>query len=102
MLGAEGTFCPDYLVDLLLRLEEAIRPDVAIANYVFLSRALPLMDRGVLKVIDTIDVFSTMGSKVGRFGIEKTLAMSAEEEGLLLSRADVIVAIQAAEEQELR
>jgi len=102
ILGVEQRFCPDYLIDLILRLEKAIRPDLAIANYVFLSRPLSLLDRNVLKLIDTHDVFSTKGRKVVQFGIDDNLEMSGEEEAALLGRADVVVAIQPDEEHELR
>ena len=46
------------------------------------------MRRESLKVIDTIDVFSTKHDKVCQFGIEDSLALTAEEEASLLASAD--------------
>jgi hypothetical protein len=101
LAGVEQTFCPDYLVDLLLRLEKVLQPDMVIANYIFTSRCLPLLGDRVLKVIDTHDVFSTKRQKVVRFGVSDDLAMTGEEEGVLLRRADLILAIQPEEQGEL-
>ena len=102
-LAALGrVFCPDHLLDLLTRLDQRLRPDVAICNYVFMSRFLPFLRPQVRKVIDTHDVFSTKSDKVVRFGIADDLAVSGAEEGALLSRADLILAIQPDEREELQ
>src|SRR5271169_1039198 len=98
----ERIFCPDYLVDLLLRLEKSLLPNVVICNYVFMSRFLPLLRRSVLKVIDTHDVFSTKSSKVLRFGVTGDIDITSADEAALLSRADLIVAIQPDEAIELK
>jgi 2-polyprenyl-3-methyl-5-hydroxy-6-metoxy-1,4-benzoquinol methylase/glycosyltransferase involved in cell wall biosynthesis len=98
----EQTFCPDPLLDILLRLETSSPPDMAISNYVFMSRFLPLLQSRVFKVIDTIDVFSTKLSKVVRFGVTGEIDISAEEECALLRRADLVVAIQPDEALELQ
>jgi SAM-dependent methyltransferase len=98
----ERTFCPDHLVDFLIRLETLLKPDVLIANYVFMTRFFPLVSQRVLRIVDTIDVFSTKRSKVVRFGVADALDISAEDEAALLRRADLIVAIQSNEAAELR
>jgi hypothetical protein len=98
----ERTFCPDALLDVVGRLAEALRPDVAVASYVFTTRALPLLGEGTLKIVDTHDVFSTKERKVLRFGVVDELAVTAQEEAALLRRADLVVAIQPEEERELR
>ncbi len=98
----EQTFCPDHLLDLLLRLEHSIRPHLVICNYVFMSRFLTMLSSTVFKVIDTIDVFSTKASKVLRFGVADSLDISPVDEGNLLRRADLVVAIQPNEATELR
>jgi hypothetical protein len=100
--GLERTFCPDHLLDVLACLRDAVRPEAVIASYVFMTRCLPLFPPGVLKVVDTHDVFSTKGRKVVQFGVADDLAMSPGEEAAMLRRAEVIVAIQPAEAAELR
>lgn len=102
LASVEQTFCPDHFIDLLLRLTEAIGPDIVISNYVFMSRWLTLLPERTLKVIDTHDVFSTKARKVVQFGISDDLALSAQEEGALLRRGDLVIAIQPDEERELR
>jgi protein-tyrosine-phosphatase len=74
---------------------------VLLAEYIWMSRVLPLFAGDVVKVIDTIDVFSTKRQKVLQFGIDD-LHVDAREEANRLERADLIVAIQDDERQELR
>ncbi len=80
LLGFVGLFCPDVLLETLLALDRALRPQAVLANYVFMTRGLPLLHPGTLKLIDTIDVFSTKTAKVEAFGISDALAMSPGEE----------------------
>ena len=54
-----------------------------------------------IKVVDTHDVFSTKHDKIVQFGIEDSLALSADEEASLLAPADLIIAIQSEEAAEL-
>jgi glycosyltransferase involved in cell wall biosynthesis len=96
------TFCPDVLIESLLALDQALAPHVVLASYIFMSRGLPLLGTSALKVIDTVDVFSTKTAKVLPFGIVDSLAMSAAEEADLLSTANIALAIQAEEASELR
>jgi hypothetical protein len=66
-----------------------------------MSRILPLMPADVIKVIDTIDVFSTKRDKVLRFGIDD-IHVAREEEVRRLQHADLVVAIQEDERRELQ
>ena len=95
-------FCPDSFLELLLHLDSVLKPEVVLVDYVFMTRALPLMRRESLKVVDTIDVFSTKHDKVITYGIEDGLALKPEEEASLLEWADLVIAIQADEAEELR
>jgi hypothetical protein len=61
-----------------------------------MTRGLPLLDPGVLTVIDTIDVFSTYQEKVGAFGVAGW-QVRPEDEAQRLARAQVVVAIQPEE-----
>ncbi|MGO9681678.1 MAG: class I SAM-dependent methyltransferase [Steroidobacteraceae bacterium] len=96
-LNFQRAMASDALITVLQVLADAIGPHVVLANYVFMTRALPLLPHGILKVLDTIDVFSTKKAAVQRFGIADHSYISPEIEGRLLARADVIVAIQSEE-----
>jgi len=100
--GIVRSFCPDILVELLLHLEAEFDPEVLLAEYIFMTRPFALLRPGLLKIVDTIDVFSTKYEKVVKYGIEDSLAISPAEEAELLNRADLLIAIQAAEADELR
>ncbi len=95
-------FSPDALVETLLAVDEELKPKAVLANYVLMTRGLPLLKSTALKIVDTHDVFSTKTSKVLAYGIEDKLVMSQEEEAALLARADVVLAIQSEEANELR
>jgi hypothetical protein len=96
------TFCPDILVELLLHLEQHFDPQVLLAEYVFMTRAFPLLGPKLRKVIDTIDVFSSKGRKVEQYGIDEDFTLAEHEEAALLTRADLLIAIQPDEATDLR
>jgi hypothetical protein len=57
----------------------------------------------LFKVVDTHDVFSTRQSKVAHYRIEQdVLAIAADLEAELLNRADLLIAIQPTEADDLR
>jgi hypothetical protein len=89
-------------MELMLHVETEFKPDVLLAEYVFMTRPLQLMRPELLKVVDAHDVFSTKQAKVVRFGVEDSLALAPAAEAALLNRADIVIAIQAAEAEELR
>jgi hypothetical protein len=102
LLPVMRTFCPDLLVEVLLRLDVTLQPEIFLVDYVFMTRALPLVRSEALKVVDTIDVFSTKRDKVIQYQIEDSLALTAKEEADLLDKADLVISIQADEAEELR
>lgn len=87
-------FCPDALIERVAQLDEAWRPDVVLAEYLFLTRAFPVLRSGVVKVVDTIDVFSAKADKVETHGVSDGYALTRGEEASLLRPADLVVAIQ--------
>jgi Glycosyl transferases group 1 len=89
--------CPDVLIELLLHVATEFEPDALLAEYVFMTRPFALVPPGVLKIVDTIDLFSTKQTKVTQYGVDDVLALTPEQESELLNRADVLIAIQAAE-----
>jgi hypothetical protein len=91
------TFCPDGPVELLLHLEKRFEPQIVLAEYIFMTRAFPLLRPDLRKVIDTIDVFSSKAEKVEDYGIDESYTMASSEEARLLNRADLLIAIQPEE-----
>ncbi|MFG1432370.1 FkbM family methyltransferase [Xanthobacter sp. V2C-8] len=102
LLSITRTFCPDVLLEFLTALDSSTQPFAVLVNYCFMTRGFPLLRKDVVKIVDTHDVFSTKASKVVRFGIKDGLALTAAEEGRLLSGADALLAIQPDEALELR
>jgi 2-polyprenyl-3-methyl-5-hydroxy-6-metoxy-1,4-benzoquinol methylase len=95
-------FCPDVLAEVLLHLDAQFEPAVILAEYIFMTRPLPLVRQGVIKALDTIDVFSSKSTKVERFGIADRLSLSPAAETKLLERADLVIGIQSAESKEFQ
>lgn len=102
ILSITRTFCPDLLLEVMCAIDAAAKPFAFLLSYCFMTRGVPLLRPDVTKIVDTIDVFSTKASKVVRFGIEDTLALTPAEERDLLSGVDAVLAIQPDEADELR
>ncbi len=102
LLGHMRTFCPDLLIELLLQVDAEFKPDVLLAEYIFMTRPFPLMRPELKKVVDAHDVFSTKHTKVVRYGVDDSLAITPEAEAELLNRADILIAIQAEEAEALQ
>ncbi len=98
LLAMDRAFCTDALISTVLRLQSTLGPYVLLAEYIWMSRVLPLVAARALKVIDTIDVFSSRADKVGRYGIDD-LTIDSSDEIVRLERADLLVAIQDNERQ---
>ena len=97
----ELTFCPDALAQVLLHLDSHIAGRaVVITAYVFVTRYLSQLRSETLRIIDTIDVFSSKEDKVDAFGVRGELSVTVEQERALLLRADYTMAIQAREAAE--
>jgi hypothetical protein len=96
LLQVDRTFCPDALIATLVQLQSSLPPCAVLAEYVWMTRGLPLLDPAVLTVVDTIDVFSTYHEKVGAFGVPG-MQVRPEDEARRLARAQVLVAIQPEE-----
>ena len=90
----ELTFCPDEMMARAKQLIEAYSPNIILAEYIWTSRIFELADQNTLKVIDLIDLFSQKATNVVQYGINDSLAMTAEEELEFTNRCDVALAIQ--------
>ena len=101
LLTIDRTYCHDGLIAVVLALHSALQRYVLLTEYVWMTRLLPLVDTRALKVLDTIDVFSTKPSKVLQFGIQD-LWLEPDEEARRLRQADLVVAIQPEEHEILQ
>ncbi len=90
-------FVSDKLLQRLGKIARKYDAQAVIAEYIFATPLFSAFPDQALKIVDTIDVFSLKESQVGAFGIDDFLACSEEEERRYLSRADLVVAIQARE-----
>jgi len=70
------------------------RPVAVIAEYIFASPCLESVPEGILRFIDTHDMFSRKREQVICYGIDDPLECTREEERSLLLSGDVIIAIQ--------
>jgi Glycosyl transferases group 1 len=98
LLVLDRMYCHDAVIAAVLKIHSVLERYVLLTEYVWMTRALPLIDRGVIKVIDTIDVFSTKSDKVLRWGIQD-LWLGPEEEIRRLAHADLVIAIQEEERE---
>ena len=98
-LTAKATrqFAPGALIEVVTTITEAVRPIAVIAEYIFMSRLLPFLPDGPLRVLDLHDVFSAKRDKVQRLGIQEDLSVPESDEARLIRRADVVIAIQPEE-----
>jgi hypothetical protein len=98
--------CDVYCTEDYCRMVEKVvaqeQPDVVMAFYGIFSKCLETLPKNVLKVIDTIEVFSMPRTDVRGKNAEMYIQATAEEERLALLRADIIVAIQENEAKYLR
>lgn len=105
MVGDEGkkrgVSSPQF-TELVSKLASRYRPLAVIAEYIFLTDCFALLNPNVLKIIDTIDVFSLKEKQVVSYGIDDPWTCTPEEERAYLSRSDVLMAIQDEEAAVLR
>ena len=101
LLQIDRTFCHDAPITTVLRLHQVLGPYLLLSEYIWMSRVLPLVSGRVLKVVDTIDVFSTKREKVLQFGIDDW-HIAPHEELQRLQHADMVLAIQDEERRKLQ
>jgi methyltransferase family protein/glycosyl transferase family 1 len=97
----DRTYCHDAAIAVMLRLHSALTHYVLFAEYVWMTRVLPLLDSRAIKVLDTIDVFSSKKEKVLKYGI-RDFWLEPEEEARRVALADLVVAIQNDEREALQ
>lgn len=82
--------CPPELVYLTSILDKKYKPFAVIAEYIFTSPCLEVVSSGVLKIIDTHDMFSNRNR-------EEHLYCTPEEEREYILKCDLLMAIQPTE-----
>lgn len=88
---------------MLQQLDESIGFDLAVVEYVFMSRALLVLRSPRLKVIDTHDVFANRHRLFLEAGlVPQFFSTTPQDEQRGLQRADLVIGIQAHETAELR
>ncbi|HEY6838526.1 MAG TPA: hypothetical protein VI389_07280, partial [Geobacteraceae bacterium] len=94
--------CPEKLGRITRHLCRECRPDAVLAEYVFSTPCLDAVPPGILKLLDTHDVFSRIEEQVRAHAIPYPLHCSPGEERAYLLRSDVIIAIQDHEARMLK
>lgn len=100
LLRLDRTFCHDAVISTVLQLQRAIGRHILQVEYIWMTRLLPLVFGDVLKIVDLVDVFSSIGRKVTAHGL-RDVEIAPSEEGDRVGRADVAIAIQDDERREI-
>lgn len=106
---ADGNKVDDWVDDRIMQFVGALSAinqfDVALINYVFLSKLCTALSKNTITMLDTHDVFAKRNSRMKEIGVSEDkfyFSTSKSEESKGLSRADYIIAIQEAEGQYFR
>lgn len=99
----QDNFCPEWFASDVAGLVSDLKPDVVIAQYVFMSRTLMLAKEvRVLRIIDSNDLFCRKQKVAEQYDIKNYgLSLTDQQESMLLRRADIVLAIQQVELLEL-
>ena len=96
-------WCPASLAEHVARLHRRGRHDAVLVHYVWMSRVLEGVGGGVLRVLDTHDLFGDRHLAAREQGLDPSWFFTTrEEEARGLARADLVLAIQEAEAAVLR
>jgi glycosyltransferase involved in cell wall biosynthesis len=87
----------DRLVQATRHLCDRYRPEVVLAEYIFTTPCFDVVPAGVLKIVDTHDMFSRKQEQVVAYGVEEALPCTRREERRFLLKSDLVVAIQPQE-----
>lgn len=100
----DGNKIDDWVDDEICQFVAALSAmnnyQIAIVNYVFLSKLCLYLNPNTVSVIDTHDVFAKRNTRMAKVGVSQDkfyFSTSKQEETIGLSRADYIFAIQEAE-----
>lgn len=94
--------CTDALCSQALRLSATHPPDVVVAEYYFMTRLFASCGAGPVRVVDTHDAFALRCANGAGAGAPDPTAITRDQERFLLTRADVVLAIQPVEAEYFR
>jgi len=100
--NVKAYFASDRLIRLTSHLCERYRPFAVVAEYIFAAPCLDVVPHGVLKIIDTHDMFSRKKAEVVAYGVEDPLVCTLREERDYLLKSDLVIAIQSNEARMFR
>jgi glycosyltransferase involved in cell wall biosynthesis len=100
--GVKKWLASDRLIQITEFLCRKYTPCAVLGEYIFTAPCLDVVPNGILKIIDTHDMFSRKKEQVLKYGIEDPLPCTACEERNYLLKADVIIAIQSNEARMFR
>lgn len=87
----------------LIKIKEALSPDIVLVEYVFLSKAFEYFSASTYKVLDTHDIFGDRHKMYSQRGLRYGwFYTSRREEKKALDRADTVIAIQDKEAEYFR
>jgi glycosyltransferase involved in cell wall biosynthesis len=90
-------FASDRLIQLTKILYTQYKPFAVLTEYIFTTPCFKVIPEGVLKIVDTHDMFSRKKKEVLKYGINDTLYCKEKEERYFLLQADIVIAIQSHE-----
>ncbi|WP_129127975.1 glycosyltransferase family 4 protein [Geomonas oryzae] len=95
--GVKKYLAADRLIQITRFMCEKYKPCAVLGEYIFTAPCLDVVPYGVLKIIDTHDMFSRKKEQVIAYGIDDPLPCSRREERAYLLKADLVLAIQSNE-----
>lgn len=87
----------ERLKQVTRHLAELYHPAAVLAEYIFAAPCLDVVPDGIVKIIDTHDMFSRKKEQVLAFGIDDPLPCTPAEERRYLLKSDLVIAIQSNE-----
>lgn len=92
------SLCGESLIKAVEKKLKKESFNAILVEYVYLSKVFEFIDKRMLKIIDTNDVFSDRNKRLLQDGISRaSFSISPADEKLGLKRADVVIAIQKEE-----
>lgn len=95
--GVKKWLASDRLIQATEYLCRRYAPVAVLAEYIFAAPCLDVVPNGVLKIIDTHDMFSRKKEQVLAYGIDDPLPCTRREERSYLLKSDLVIAIQSNE-----
>ncbi|MBD1390550.1 glycosyltransferase family 4 protein [Neiella sp. HB171785] len=91
----KDSFISSQAIDDFKCIVNKIKPDFIVINYAFLAKLIKAIDDSVVTIIDTHDKFTDRNQQIRESGGDGFwLSLTKKQEKGLLSRADIVLAIQ--------